>query len=71
MLPNYFDCMFVLLRQKSTSQARIEPEILSTLGLTKKAQAELTTLGGGAPALDNFALFLQKKFMIIMIKYIL
>ena len=32
MLPNYFDYIFVHQRQYSTSQARIKPKFLSTLG---------------------------------------
>ena len=32
MLPSYFDYIFVHVKTKSTSQAQIKPEILSTLG---------------------------------------
>ena len=32
MLPSYFDNIFVHLRQKATSQARIKPEIFVNFG---------------------------------------
>ena len=43
MLLSYFDYIFVHLKQISTSQARIKPEILSTLGpnSTRKAPRDL------------------------------
>ena len=47
ILPSYFDCIFVHLRQKSASQARIKPEIFvnfrpeSGPNPTRKAQPYL------------------------------
>ena len=46
LLPNYFDFIFVHLRQKSTSQARIKPEIFVIFRPERdpKSPARLTTL---------------------------
>ena len=56
MLPSYFDYIFVHLRQKSTSQARIKLEKFYQLYRPEpdpKSLARLTTLGQGDKVLIN------------------
>ena len=47
MLPNYFDYVFVHLRQKLRLRPELSPKFLSTLGPNPKIPARRTTLVRG------------------------
>ena len=66
MLSSYFDYIFVHLRQKNTSQARIQPEILVNCRPEpepdSKNPAQLTTLNNHAPVQLATWHFLEKDY---------